>query len=245
MKPSDAGNGNSDESCRLNKAISQTGFCSRREADRLILEGQVYVNGRIAVAGQKVYPDDTIKVGNRYLSGRKKRVYIAFNKPVGVTSTTDPRDKDNIIDYIKYNERIFHIGRLDKDSEGLIFLTNDGDIVNKILRAENGHEKEYLVTVSKPFTDEFIAGMAKGVPVLGQVTLPCKVTRVGGRTFRIILKQGLNRQIRRMCNHFGYEVTSLKRIRIMNVKLGNLQPGKWRYFTKEELNVMEKLIGDD
>ena len=230
------------EMTRLNKAIAQTGYCSRREADRLIEKGEVYVNGKKADVGQRVLPGDSIKVRGKTLNSNKKRVYIAFNKPVGVTSTTDSKDPDNIIDYIGYNERIFHIGRLDKDSEGLIFLTNDGDIVNKILRAENGHEKEYIVTVNKKITDEFLSGMSKRVPILGKRTLPCHVRKVSGRTFKIILKQGLNRQIRRMCSHFGYDVVALKRIRIMNIKLGDLQSGKWRYFTKKELADIERLL---
>lgn len=231
-----------DEMIRLNKAISQAGYCSRRKADKLIEKGDVSVNGKRATVGQKVMSGDSIMVRGKYLNSKKERIYIVFNKPVGVTSTTDQRDKDNIIDYIRYSERIFHIGRLDKDSEGLIFLTNDGDIVNKILRVENGHEKEYLVTVNKKITDRFLMDMSKGVRILGTRTLPCRVKRVSNRTFKIILKQGLNRQIRRMCSHFGYDVVSLKRIRIMNIKLGNLQSGKWRYFTKKELTDIERLL---
>ena len=200
-----------EESFRLNKAIAQTGFCSRREADKLIEKGEVFVNGQKATIGQRVSMSDSIKVKDKQLTANKKRVYIAFNKPVGITSTTDQKDKDNMIDYINYSERIFHVGRLDKDSEGLIFLTNDGDIVNKILRAENGHEKEYIVTVNKKITDEFITKMSKGVSILGVRTLPCRVQRMASKTFKIILKQGLNRQIRRMCGVFGYDVVSLKR----------------------------------
>ncbi len=231
-----------DELIRLNKAISQTGFCSRREADKLIESGKVLVNGKRAEQGQKVLLTDSIKIGKQLLTMKKDRVYLAFHKPVGVTSTTDLKDKNNMIDYINYKERIFHIGRLDKDSEGLIFLTNDGDIVNKILRAENGHEKEYIVTVNKNITKEFITGMSKGVPILGVVTNPCYVEQLNKRTFKIILTQGLNRQIRRMCEHFGYEVKSLKRVRIMNIKLGDIPYGGWRYFTKKELKDINDLL---
>jgi len=227
---------------RLNKAISQTGYCSRREADKLIESSQVLVNGKQAIQGQKVTSSDSIKVNNKLITRQIERVYLAFNKPVGITSTTDLKDKDNMIDFINYPERIFHIGRLDKDSEGLIFLTNDGDIVNKILRAENGHEKEYIVKVNKNITKDFVDKMSKGVPILGVVTYPCTVEKINNRTFKIILKQGLNRQIRRMCNYFDYEVVSLKRVRIMNIKLGNLPYGHWRYFTKNELNDINRLL---
>ncbi len=225
-----------DDVIRLNKAISQSGYCSRREADKLIDAGDVLVNFKKAVQGQKVSPDDEIKICGNVITRKKKRIYMAFNKPVGVTSTTDHNDSDNMIDFIDYPERIFHIGRLDKDSEGLIFLTNDGDIVNKILRAENNHEKEYIVTVNKNITDNFILKMSKGVPVLGEVTLPCYVKRLNRRKFKIVLTQGLNRQIRRMCDYFGYEVVSLRRVRIMNISLGNLPVGEWRYFTDGELS---------
>jgi len=231
-----------DDLIRLNKAISQTGYCSRREADRLIEKGKVLVNGQKTVQGQKVKYSDQIKVGNNIISKQVERVYLAFNKPVGITSTTDRNDKNNMIDYIKYPDRIFHIGRLDKDSEGLIFLTNDGDIVNKILRAENGHEKEYIVTVNKNISDYFIDKMGKGVPILGEVTKPCLVRKINRRTFKIILKQGLNRQIRRMCDNFDYKVVTLKRVRIMNISLGRLPYGEWRYFTKKELTDMNKLL---
>jgi 23S rRNA pseudouridine2604 synthase len=231
-----------DDLIRLNKAISQSGYCSRREADKLIEEGKVLVNGKKSKQGQKVSSSDSIKVAGKLISMQKKRVYLAFHKPVGVTSTTDLKDKDNMIDYINYGERIFHIGRLDKDSEGLIFLTNDGDIVNKILRAENGHEKEYIVTVNKNITDVFIKKMSKGVPILGVVTKPCRVIKLNKRTFKIILEQGLNRQIRRMCDYFDYQVVTLKRTRIMNITLGNLPCGHWRYFTKKELNDINKLL---
>ncbi len=233
-----------DELVRLNKAISRTGYCSRREADKLIDAGKVLVNGQEVQMGQKVRANDSISVAGKVINTQIERVYLAFNKPVGVTSTTDLKDKDNMIDYINYPQRIFHIGRLDKDSRGLIFLTNDGDIVNKILRAENGHEKEYIVTVNKNITDYFIEKMGKGVPILDTVTLPCYVKRMSRRSFKIILKQGLNRQIRRMCEYFKYEVVDLKRVRIMNIELDNLACGKWRYFTKEELEKLNMLLGD-
>jgi 23S rRNA pseudouridine2604 synthase len=233
---------NINDLTRLNKAISDTGCCSRREADKLIEQGLVQVNNIPAETGQKVTSGDLITVNGQQLSRTKGRVYLAFNKPIGVASTTDKKDKSNIIDYINYPERIFHIGRLDKESEGLIFLTNDGDIVNKILRAENGHEKEYIVTVNKKITNDFIKDMSNGVPILDTVTDKCYVQKLGDCTFKIILKQGLNRQIRRMCEYFGYEVIKLKRIRIMNIHLGDLPSGKWRYFTNEELNTINKLL---
>lgn len=227
---------------RLNKAISQTGYCSRREADKLIDQGIVLVNNKPVQTGQKVSSNDVITINGSLINRAKQRVYLAFNKPVGVTSTTDKKDKSNMIDYINYSERIFHIGRLDKDSEGLIFLTNDGDIVNKILRAENGHEKEYIVTVNKKIDDSFIKDMGKGVPILDTITDKCYVKMLSDRTFKIILKQGLNRQIRRMCSYFGYDVIKLKRIRIMNIHLGDLPSGKWRYFTDKELDTISKLL---
>ncbi len=231
-----------DESIRLNKAIAQTGFCSRREADKFIEKGEVLVNGQKAVMGQQVSPNDSISVKGKQLGSKKPPVYIAFNKPVGVTCTTDSRIKNNIIDYIDFSEPIFNVGRLDKDSEGLILLTNDGDIVNKMLRAENGHDKEYIVTVDKKINDDFIYKMGKGVPILGVMTMPCKVRKINDKTFNIILKQGLNRQIRRMCSYLGYEVVALKRVRIMNISLGNLPYGKWRYITSKELKDIEKLL---
>lgn len=231
-----------DEKIRLNKAISQTGFCSRREADKLIESGVVFVNTTRAEMGQKVSRRDKIKVNGNIINTKKDRVYLAFNKPIGVTSTTDQKDPSNMIKYINYPERIFHIGRLDKDSEGLIFLTNDGDIVNKILRAENGHEKEYVVTVNKNISDYFIENMGKGVPILGTTTLACTVKKLNKRMFQITLEQGLNRQIRRMCEYFNYEVVSLKRVRIMNITLGSLQYGEWRYFTPQELSDMNDIL---
>lgn len=220
---------------RLNKYISETGICSRREADRLIETGQVTVNGQRAELGTQVEDGDDVRVRGRPLGEKKKSTYIALNKPVGVTCTTDLRDPDNIIDFIGYPERIFPIGRLDKDSEGLILLTNNGDIVNEILRAEHNHEKEYIVMVDRPVTAEFLRAMSAGVPILDTVTQPCKVSHVAKNTFRIILTQGLNRQIRRMCEYFGYNVRRLQRVRIINVTLGGLKVGQCRYLTQEEL----------
>lgn len=220
---------------RLNKYISETGLCSRREADRLIETGQVTVNGLRAELGTQVNDGDDVRVNGQQVGARKKHLYIALNKPVGVTCTTDRRDRSNIIDFIGHDERIFPIGRLDKDSDGLILLTNNGDIVNDILRAANRHEKEYVVTVDKPVTDAFVAGMAAGVPILDTVTRRCKVQRTDRNSFRIILTQGLNRQIRRMCEHFGYEVQRLQRVRIMNIRLGGLKMGQWRELRDDEL----------
>ncbi|WP_034448774.1 pseudouridine synthase [Butyrivibrio sp. AE2032] len=226
--------GTDNEGIRLNKYIASSGICSRREADTLIEKGKVTINGTVAVQGSKVMDGDVVEVSGRRIKPEDSMVYIAFNKPLGVTCTTDNRDPSNIIDYIGFSERIFPVGRLDKNSSGLILLTNDGSIVNKLLRAENGHEKEYLVTVNRPYDKAFIKSMESGVPVLGQLTLPCKITPAGDRTFKIILHQGLNRQIRRMCEYLGYRVTKLKRIRFMNILLGDLETGKWRYLTAGE-----------
>jgi 23S rRNA pseudouridine2604 synthase len=229
---------------RLNKTISDSGLCSRREADRHIEEGRVTVNGRVANLGTKVTESDKILVSGRLIEQRINTVYIAFNKPVGITCTTDPADSDNIVDYINFPERIFNIGRLDKPSEGLIFLTNDGNIVNKILRAGNQHEKEYVVTVDKTITPEFEKQMQRGVPILGTVTKPCKLTRETDTCFRIILTQGLNRQIRRMCEALGYEVQRLKRVRIMNVTLSGLSVGEWRFLTEKEMTEINRMVKD-
>ncbi|MCM0647785.1 23S rRNA pseudouridine(2604) synthase RluF [Clostridium swellfunianum] len=231
-----------NEELRINKFISEKGICSRREADKLIETGRVTINGLKAQTGSKVKSTDEVRVDGKLLSEREKLVYIALNKPVGITSTTEHKVKGNIVDFINYPQRIFPIGRLDKDSEGLIILTNDGDIVNKILRAGNNHDKEYIVTVDKPITSEFIKGMSSGVSILDTITKPCIVTKEGKNTFRIILTQGLNRQIRRMCEVFGYKVVKLKRIRIMNIHLKDLSTGKWRYLTKEELETLNSLI---
>ncbi|MGB5989724.1 MAG: pseudouridine synthase [Marinifilaceae bacterium] len=229
---------------RLNKAISETGYCSRRAADRFIEDGQVKVNGIIAGLGVQVSADDIITVEGNVITKQIKKIYLAFNKPVGITCTTDKAIKGNIVDYIKHRERIFHVGRLDKPSEGLIFMTNDGDIVNKILRASNNHEKEYIVSVDTKITSKFIEQMGAGVPILDTTTKKCVVERLSDYMFRIVLTEGLNRQIRRMCSHLGYSVCSLKRIRIMNIELGNLKIGKYRSFTKEELEDLNALVAD-
>lgn len=229
---------------RLNKFISEKGICSRREADRLIKSKKVIVNGELAKIGMDVCNSDKILVNNVPLKSKDSLVYIAFNKPVGITCTTDTSIKGNIISYINYPKRIFHIGRLDKPSQGLIFLTNDGDIVNKILRAGNNHEKEYLVTVDKAITNEFIKGLSSGVPILNTVTKKCFVKKEDKFTFTIILTQGLNRQIRRMCKYLGYNVVKLERIRIMNITLKNIPIGKWRYITKHELSEINSLVED-
>ncbi|MBX7205688.1 MAG: 23S rRNA pseudouridine(2604) synthase RluF [Bacteroidia bacterium] len=232
------------ETVRLNKYISESGLCSRREADRYIDMGQVLINGRKAKIGDRVKPADRVMVNGREIEPRQQteHIYLAFNKPVGITSTTEQGVRDNIVDYVNHSERIFPIGRLDKDSQGLIFLTSNGDIVNKILRASNHHQKEYLVTVNKPITPQFIQDMAAGVPILGVMTKKCFVQQESPTVFRIILVQGLNRQIRRMCEYFGYEVVKLERIRIMNVKLKGLPLGDWRELTAEELSEIFKLI---
>ena len=230
---------------RINKYLSEIGYCSRREADRLIADGRVLVNGEPVEMGLKVSAEDKIVVNGEAISNPKnKLVYIAFNKPKGIVCTTDTRvEKDNIIDYINYSKRIFPIGRLDKASEGLIFLTNDGDIVNKILRARNNHEKEYIVTVNKPITKEFLHKMSNGVPILDTVTKKCFVKQTHKNEFKIILTQGLNRQIRRMCEYLDYRVTELTRVRIMNVKL-DLKVGKWRYLSAKEFKDLNELLSD-
>ena len=233
-----------EKGTRINKYLSEIGFCSRRKADLLIEQERIKVNGVYAVMGQKVTGEEEIQVNNKIIKKleNKKHIYIAFNKPAGIVCTTDTkREKDNIIDYINYPTRIFPIGRLDKPSEGLIFLTNDGDIVNKILRANNQHEKEYVVEVNKPVTKDFIKKMGEGVPVLDKITNKCKIKQTGKKTFKIILTQGLNRQIRRMCEYFDYRVVFLKRIRIMNIKL-DIPVGEYRDFTKSELNQINQLV---
>lgn len=228
---------------RINKFLSEAGFCSRREADKLIDQGRVTINGEIPEMGTKISSDDIVRVDGKPISKKEDdHVYIAFNKPVGIVCTTDAGvEKDNIIDYINYPKRIFPIGRLDKASEGLIFLTNDGDIVNKILRASNNHEKEYVVTVNKPITSTFIDRMGMGISILDTVTKKCEVERLGNYDFRIVLTQGLNRQIRRMCEALDYEVTSLKRVRIMNVLL-DIPVGGWRDITEEELSTINEMV---
>ena len=229
---------------RINKFLSEIGYCSRREADKLIDQGRVKINGEIPLMGTKVSDEDEVSVNGKVVhrAKKKKMVYIAFNKPVGIVCTTDQmREKNNIIDYINYPTRIFPIGRLDKPSEGLIFLTNDGDIVNKILRARNNHEKEYEVTVSKPITKEFIEAMGNGLPILDTVTRKCFVKQTDKKKFKIILTQGLNRQIRRMCDHLEYNVKKLKRVRIMNIKL-DVPIGNYRDFTAKELNQINQAV---
>ncbi len=220
---------------RLNKYISETGACSRREADKWIEAGRVSLNGQPATLGTQVADGDEVRVDGDLIGVKKQQVYIALNKPVGIICTTEAHIEDNIIDHVAYPERIFPVGRLDRDSEGLILLTNNGDIVNEILRSENNHEKEYVVTVDRPITDLSLSMLAAGVKIMGEVTKPSKVARVNALSFRIILTQGLNRQIRRMCSALGYKAQRLQRVRIMNIHLGNLRPGQWRHLTPAEL----------
>jgi 23S rRNA pseudouridine2604 synthase len=233
-------------STRLNKYISESGICSRRDADRFIEQGNVFINGKRASVGDQVVAGDTVRVNGQIIEPQDADdfVFIVLNKPVGIVSTTESSEKNNIVDFVSHGVRIFPIGRLDKDSQGLIFLTNNGDLVNKVLRAGNNHEKEYLVTVNKPITDDFIAGLAGGVPILGTMTKKCPVTKVAPNVFNITLVQGLNRQIRRMCEHFGYEVMKLERTRIMNVSLKGIPVGEWRDLTQKELSVLLKSIED-
>lgn len=235
-----------DQSISLNKFISDTGYCSRREADNLITSGRVLLNDKPATLGNRYKPGDTVEVDGSLITAAKKekRVYLALNKPVGITTTTELHIKDNIISFVGYPKRIFPIGRLDKDSEGLIFLTNDGDIINKILRAANNHEKEYVVRVNKPVNAAFVRQMSQGVRILETTTLPCKVEMTGRQTFRITLTQGLNRQIRRMCEALGYAVVALQRVRIMNVKLDKLAVGKWRYLSEAEITFIKESVAD-
>ena len=231
-----------ENATRINKFLSETGFCSRREADRLIEQGRVTINGKIPEMGTKVAPDDEVRVNGELVQQKnEKPIYLAFYKPAGIECTTNLSVRDNIVDFINYPERIFPIGRLDKASEGLIFMTNDGDIVNKILRARNNHEKEYIVTVNKPITDRFIDRMANGIPILETITKKCKVEQISKFVFRIILTQGLNRQIRRMCEYLDYEVTALKRTRIINISL-DVAEGKYRNLTDAEVAELNKLI---
>lgn len=234
---------NQDNLVRLNKYLSEVGFCSRRKADTLIEEGRVTINGSVPEMGTKVAPNDIVMVdGKEIVPPKKDNVYLAFNKPVGIVCTTNPADRKNIIDYINFPTRIFPIGRLDKPSEGLILLTDDGDIVNKILRARNNHEKEYIVTVDRLISRDFIERMANGIPILDTVTRRCEVEQISKYVFRIVLTQGLNRQIRRMCEYLGYEVVKLKRIRIMNIEL-DVPVGKYRHLTAGELQHLEELTG--
>ena len=233
-----------ENTTRINKFLSETGYCSRREADRLIEQGRVTINGKIPEMGTKVAPGDEVRVNGELVQQKnEKPIYLAFYKPAGIECTTNLSVRDNIVDFINYPERIFPIGRLDKASEGLIFMTNDGDIVNKILRARNNHEKEYIVRVDKPITPQFLHKMRNGIPILGTVTNKCEVEQIDTLSFRIVLTQGLNRQIRRMCEYVGYEVKKLKRIRIMNIKL-DLPVGKWRDLTAAEMKELEDLLED-
>lgn len=233
---------NPPESTSLNKYISSTGFCSRREADKLIAAGRVTLSGVVGNLGNRVLPGDEVKVDGKPIAAAENDVFIAFNKPVGITCTTETNIKGNIITYINHPKRIFPIGRLDKPSQGLIFLTNDGDIVNKILRAGNNHEKEYIVTVNRPVTPAFITKMQNGVPILDTITKKCEVEKVSTYVFRIVLTQGLNRQIRRMCDYLDYEVKKLERVRIMNITLEGIAPGKWRNLTPAELAYINQQV---
>ena len=238
-RPQDFHNMN-ENSISLNKYISQTGICSRREADKWIEAGRVKINEKIAQKGNRVFENDKVFIDGKPLKSKPKNIYIALNKPPGITCTTDRRDQTNIIDFINHPKRIFPIGRLDKPSTGLILLTNDGNIVNEILRVENNHDKEYIVTVDRPISNQFIRKMSNGIPILGTITKKCFVQKIGKNAFKIILTQGLNRQIRRMCEYLDYRVVSLKRVRIMNIKLGDLKVGHWRELTRKELEILKE-----
>uniref|UniRef100_UPI0040575E73 23S rRNA pseudouridine(2604) synthase RluF n=1 Tax=Agathobacter sp. TaxID=2021311 RepID=UPI0040575E73 len=229
---------------RINKFLSEAGFCSRREADRRVENGEITINGKVAVMGDKVLAGDEVLANGKPLTKEEEMILLVMNKPKGIVCTAEKREKNNVIDFLNYPKRVYPVGRLDKESEGLLLLTNNGDLVNKIMRAGNMHEKEYIVTVNKPVTDSFIKGMAGGVPLteLNTTTRKCKVEQLGKRKFRIILTQGLNRQIRRMCEYFGYRVAALERVRIMNIKLGELKPGEYRNITKEEYAVLQDMI---
>lgn len=233
-----------EELIRLNKFLSEAGVCSRREADRLIEAGKVFVDGRRAETGMRVSPAQEIKVGKKVIHKGNEMVLLAVNKPAGIVCTEEKREKHNIIRFLNYPTRITYIGRLDKDSEGLLLMTNNGDIINKMMRAGNRHEKEYKVTVNKPVTREFIEKMGQGVPILDTVTRPCKVKAIGKYKFNIVLTQGLNRQIRRMSEYFGYKVTRLERVRVMNIQLGSLKPGEYREVTDDEIRELYELIKD-
>lgn len=235
---------NHPDSVRLNKAISDSGLCSRRQADALIEKGRVTINGKPAGLGDRVMPDDEVRVDGKLISDKEKLVYIILNKPVGITCTTNTRFDDNVVSFVNHPERVYPVGRLDKPSEGLLLMTNDGAIVNKILRAANEHEKEYIVEVDRPITSSFVERMSSGVPILDTITKPCKVERINQHKFRIVLVQGLNRQIRRMCDYLGYNVVSLKRIRLINIKLGDLPIGKWRDLTDSELRMLKEAVKD-
>lgn len=231
-------------SVNLNKYISSTGICSRREAEELIVDGFVTINDQPTQLGNRVFEGDVVKIKGKPVNSKPKTLYLAFNKPVGIVCTTDLKERKNIVDFIKHPQRLFPVGRLDKPSQGLIFLTNDGDIVNKILRAGNNHEKEYIVTVRQPITSEFIQKMGGGLPILDTITKKCEVNKLNDYSFKIVLTQGLNRQIRRMCDYLNYEVTSLKRTRIMNVNLEGIKVGEWRELTEKEMLQINKMISD-
>ena len=232
------------EGTRLNKFISEAGVASRRAADRMVDEGRITINGRVAVVGDKVFDGDEVAVDGKVVSKVEEDIILVFHKPRGITCTTTHADKDNVIDYIGYPQRIYSIGRLDKDSEGLLLMTNNGELANEVMRSRGEHEKEYIVTVDKPITDRFIKGMSNGVPILdGRVTKKCLVERIGERQFRIILKQGLNRQIRRMCEYFGYDVRRLVRVRVMNIELGDLKSGRYRDITRKEREELFRELG--
>jgi len=228
------------EQIRINKYISSCGFCSRRQADRYLEEGRVTIDGETAGVGDRVEPGQTVCVDGTKIRINEEKIVIAFHKPAGVVCTSSKKDKDNIIDYLHFDQRIYPVGRLDKESTGLILLTNDGELTDRILRGRNGHEKEYEVTVNKPISQEVIRAMEQGVPILDTMTKPCRIRKLGERKFRMILTQGLNRQIRRMCEYFGYRVLTLKRVRIMNIELGQLPEGEWRYLTPKEREKLEK-----
>lgn len=233
------------EEVRLNKFISEAGICSRREADRLIEAGRVLVDGERAVTGMRIRPDQKVLVDGKPAAREEERIFLAVHKPKGIVCTADRRERNNLIDFLHYPKKITYLGRLDKDSTGLILMTNDGDINNRMMRARSGHEKEYLVEVDRRVTKEFLHGMANGVPVLNTVTRKCRVEQTGDYTFRIILTQGLNRQIRRMCEYFGYGVKKLHRIRVMNITLGDLKPGEYRRLTPEEIKELDRLTRDN
>lgn len=228
---------------RLNKYLSEAGYCSRRKADELIAAGRVRIDGKVAVMGDQVLDGQTVTVDQKKVEHKEPFIIIAFNKPRGIVCTTSKKDKDNIIDYINYPQRIYPVGRLDKDSEGLILLTNQGELADRLMRARNHHEKEYLVHVDRPITDDFVKGMQNGVPILDTITRKCKVKQINRNTFSIVLTQGLNRQIRRMCEYFGYRVVYLKRIRIMDIYLNELPSGKWRTLTPQEVAALTKQLG--
>lgn len=234
-----------DENMRINKFLSECGFCSRREADRLLEAGKVTVDGETASVGSKIVPGQEVKVDGVLVTKKDRPVIIAVNKPKGIVCTTAKKEKNNIVDFIDYKSRIYPVGRLDKSSEGLLLMTNMGDLVNKIMRARNYHEKEYLVSVDKDITEDFLQRMSEGVPVLDTITRPCEIEKIGRRKFRIILTQGLNRQIRRMCENLGYRVVYLKRTRIMNIHLGDLKTGEYRELTKQEIDEIMKQTADD